>query len=181
MRHHGRTAASTVGVRGPRRCLRFLWIVAFTLSAHALVVMIAWQASVSQGALASPRLALRWVQAVATRAVVVVEPAPALSRTRAEPAKARTALPIEPTPSPPSATPVAVAAAASEPIRGIAFAMPRIGLPGTAPARWMNPPAALPVSVPTPAAIVAQVMQAQAAREASDAQHRGLAEHADAD
>jgi hypothetical protein len=66
MRQSGRAAANTAGVLAPRRCLRILWICAFTLSAHALEVAMAWQASAAHDTVRRPRLALRWVPAVAT-------------------------------------------------------------------------------------------------------------------
>jgi hypothetical protein len=188
-------------------------MVAFSGLAHAALIAMAWQAAGPRMAAPSPRVALRWVQAVVTRSLEHDQPRPApppAVPVHAERHKATAAasvdvapvtpvaaaavdgapvaaVPVEVAPiapvaaapiAPVAAAPIAaVAAAASEPVVGIAFAMPRIGLPGASPAHWVNRPVAPADSSPSPAALVAQMMQAQAAREASDTQRRAMALH----
>lgn len=93
-------------------------------------------------------------------------------------------VPLRPEPAQaevPVASPVREAGAA-ETINGVAFGMPRIGLPGASTSRWTNPPAAhdaAPAS--TPAMMLAPSSRERAMREAArtqiaDAAQRTLAD-----
>ena len=70
----------------------------------------------------------------------------------------------------PVASPVREAGSA-EIITGVAFGMPRIGLPGASTSGWTSPPAAHDVAPPsTPAMLLAQSSRERAMREAALAQ-----------
>jgi hypothetical protein len=128
-------------------------IAAFTLAAHAALIGLAWRDAGSTAPRPALRVAMRLVAAPPTAARVPVAERPA--RPAAAPRRA---------PARPDAPRRAVAAK-HEPVAGVAFGPPRWGLPGTAPAQWMNPPA--PLHVPAVVVSVAQAAQAQAARDAA--------------
>ena len=149
-------------------------IAAVTLSVHAVLLATAWRAPPDRRPSHAKSVTLRLVQDPAPRQAVAAAAA-AAPASRRRTARVLPDAPVprraEPVPAAlPAAAPVPVTAPA-EVITGVAFGMPRIGLPGAATARWMSPPVAQDVAAaPTPAMLLAQMARERAMREAARAQ-----------
>jgi hypothetical protein len=96
----------------------------------------------------------------------VTPPAATAPRTAAPEPGARPALPTRRAPARVE-TPRPTVAPPPEVVTGVAFAPPRLGLPGTAPATWLKPP---PTDAMPAAAMAAQAAMAHEAREAARSQ-----------
>src|SRR5687768_15921525 len=116
-------------------------IAAFTLAAHAGLIGLAWRDAESppkpRPAL---RVAMRLVAAPPVAAPPVAAPLPAAERPERRTAAIRRA-PARLAEARPAVAPQ------PEPVAGVALGPPRWGLPGAAPARWMNPPPPPPVQM----------------------------------
>ena len=131
-------------------------IAAFTLAAHALLIGLAWREAEPAKPRPPQRVTMRLVAAPAATPPRTLAP----QRT-ARPAPPTRRAPARVEPPRPSVAPPA------EAVTGVAFAPPRLGVPGTAPATWLKPPAA--EALPAPA-MAAQAAMAHEAREAMRSQ-----------
>jgi hypothetical protein len=172
----GCTAVNTVGVTRPRPCVRvFSWILGFTLGAHAVLLAHLWYASTASDSPRAARLTMRLVRPVSTQR----EPAAAVPTSTRTPAPAALRRPSKAAAKPSAQSqsqahvqptvPAATPAETAEAIVGIVFAPPRVGFPGAGAARSTAAPPP-PIAAAPPSAFVAQMMQAQATREAGRSQ-----------
>ncbi|MEP7297287.1 MAG: hypothetical protein ABI702_13955 [Burkholderiales bacterium] len=157
-------------------------IAAFTLSVHALLLATAWRAPPDRRPSQAAAVTLRLVPGAAPRQVVAAAalpaPAPAPAPARTSLQRAKRVRPDAPVPRRSEPVQAVVTAAApaqvvvpAEVITGVAFGLPRIGLPGTPSSRWMNPPSTQDVApAQTPAVLLAQMTRERAMREAARAQ-----------
>jgi len=182
----GRTAEYPVEARrrtgaSPSPGARLHGIAALIALAHAMLIAAAWQSTTVRERIGERRLSMRLVSPTPARQVaaiaaseVPVRAEPAIKATATTAARAERPAPRETAPAapiePPRTAPQPTASVA-EPITGVALAIPRIGLPGTAAPAWGKPPAAIVEPAAPPAmAMLAQATQAHAAREAGRAQ-----------
>jgi len=182
----GRTAEYPVEARrrtgaSPSPGARLHGVAALIALAHAVLIAAAWQSAPLRERIGERRLSMRLVSPAPARQVAVVapselaaRPAPAIKATATAVARTPRPAPPEPeaaAPIEPPRTALQPTPSTAEPITGVALAIPRIGLPGTASAGWGKPPAAITEpAAPPPMAMLAQATQAHAAREAGRAQ-----------
>lgn len=164
-----------------RRSRRLVWGVAASVLAHAaLLAALGWHRPAPPAAVPT-RGSITWLTARLVPAGAAVrqpqqshqqpqqQPAPARSVRTPRPVKAAKAPVPRPAAAPvPMAQPVAAPTPepTREPIRGIAFAVPRIGFGGSAVARGSPLPASAPQAMPMPPMGPPPQVLAQAMREA---------------
>lgn len=151
-----------------RPCVRLARVTALALVLHALVLVNAWHTPVRTDPKPATRISMRWLQATAAQPAVRTTNVAARATVRP---RARAALPAGPRLAPAALAPATPVRA--EAVVGVAWGLPRLGFAAGGPARWMRPPAAEAAPQAPAPQLIAQTMQAQAARAAG---HTRIAE-----